>query len=153
MYTFVTMYCVFAIKEINLKYKKGFIILITSKAQHLTLFQGVEKFWNFWREILRSYVRVRAVLTDYCHIQIWSTLAGCEELGRGFEPIKSKMKKYFEWLELVISSRPVVYREGTCLHSNIYSMSITTTYQEMINCCKKHLRFQGASARLKTVNS
>ena len=42
MYTIVTMYFVFAIKR-N-KNKKGFITLITSKAQHLTLLKGVEKF-------------------------------------------------------------------------------------------------------------
>ena len=30
-----------------MKYKKGFITLITSKAQHLALLKGVEKFWTF----------------------------------------------------------------------------------------------------------
>ena len=61
MYTIVTMYFVFAIKRNKWSTKKGFITLITSKAQHLTLLKGVEKFWNFWREILRSYTGVWAV--------------------------------------------------------------------------------------------
>ena len=62
MYTIVTMYFVFAIKRNKWSTEK--VSLHESPAKlniwHYLL-KGVEKFWNFWREILRSYIGVWAV--------------------------------------------------------------------------------------------
>lgn len=80
------------LKEIN-KVQKRFHYINHQQSSTFDIILGHGKVLELLKGNFRVLCRGQSCLTEYCHIfHIWSTLAGYEESGGGFEPVNQKWR-------------------------------------------------------------